>query len=77
MLREIYKAALKLIPVSERGLVHSGFTKNGDDWYFGTLIVFSGKYYYGMDGQRVMLKNMQQVSDLVYGHTPFLDMSNA
>lgn len=75
----IAKKILQDVPVCEPLLHGAMFTKNGNDWVMGTLTIFGGDgyYFYTPTGQKSKLKNMQQVSDLVYGNTPFLDMSNA
>lgn len=78
--RTIAKQLLKRVPVTPKALIEAGFMPHVKDFTFGNLVLFRYKeqfYYYKPDAERVTVKNMQEVSDLVYGHTPFLDISNA
>jgi hypothetical protein len=78
MKRHANKVFLSITRISHGALLHTGFNFLGHDYHMGNLIIFGGDgfYYFDLNAKRVNLSNMQQVSNLVYGHTPFLDMTN-
>lgn len=77
IVKSVAKAAFLTTPVTNRGLIHCCFTAIGKDYSMGDLIIYGGDgfYYYKPNGDRANIKNMQQVSDLVYGNTPYLTMA--
>lgn len=74
--KAIAKTLLTKLPVSHNALMGAGFSKKENDYHFANLVIYEGLYFYNLDGERQNVKNMQEVSNLIYGHKPFLDMSN-
>jgi hypothetical protein len=75
--RAISKIILKDLKPDSGLLLGAGFIQDGLDFKMGTLTVFCDDkkyYYFDLKGEKVLIKNMQVVSDLVYGNIQFLEV---
>lgn len=72
--RKQAKAKLKRTPVTESVLLGSAFTRDVNTYVMGDLIIYKigiEFYYKKPDGHLELIKNVQTVSDLVYGHIQY------
>ena len=78
MFKRIKVLLLRFTHITHAQLIDAGFeTFEEKLWYqMGDLIIYMQRnrfYYFAPDAKRIRIKNMLQVSDLVYGKTPYLN----
>lgn len=64
------KIKLKHTSITEAALAHAGFSIDDNEYWMGDLVIYKVEdswHYYVAKGVTHQVKNMQQVSDLVFG----------
>lgn len=73
--RFIKRMALRLAPVSHRELVLAGFDDSALFYRLADLNIYFARdkyFYHKPSGRRKTVRNMLQVSNLIYGKSPYL-----